>query len=173
MRMSLGMNSLLGATIIRPVYSRRRAYGSAQPEPLSHQALHLSPVRAPLGLAHHRADDRAHRLGLAGADLLHRVGVLLDRAADDRLELVGGREAEAALLDDRGGGGYRARAQHADELGERLGRDRRLGGVAFPHAADELDGDPACEGAGIERGARAIAAPDGAALSPPAASAAS
>src|SRR5215210_6347213 len=74
---------------------------STEPQPLPHHPLHLSPVGSALGLAHHGADDRSHRLARARPNLLDRVGVLLDRPVDDRLELVGGGEAEAALLDDR------------------------------------------------------------------------
>src|SRR5215211_1431376 len=107
--------------------------------------------------------------GLAlGCPLLDRVRVLLDRPVDDRLELVGGGEAEAALLDDRRrapalgrqrvehllgrGAGDRACGDHAHELAEGLGLDAALRRVALANARDELHGDPARERARVERG---------------------
>src|SRR3954454_1307673 len=67
---------------------------------LPHEAVPLAAVRAPLGLAHHEADDGADRLRLAAPQLLDGLGVGLEGAVDDRAELVRARHAERALLDD-------------------------------------------------------------------------
>src|SRR3954471_4018014 len=68
------------------------------------QAVDLAAVRAALGLAHHRADQGAHRLRVAAADALDDVRVLLDHLGDDRLELAAVlHRGEALAFGDLGG----------------------------------------------------------------------
>src|ERR1700704_1608607 len=59
-----------------------------QPELLADQPGDLAAVRATLGLAHHGADQRTDRLGIARAHLVGRVGVRRDRARDDLPQLA-------------------------------------------------------------------------------------
>src|SRR5918996_4872712 len=77
---------------------RPRGTGS---EPLADHALDLAAVRPALRLAHDRADDRADRPVVAGADLLHRVRLVGHCPLDDRRQLVLAGAGEPPLFDDR------------------------------------------------------------------------
>src|SRR5262245_47196575 len=73
-------------------------------QPFPDQPVDLSSVRAPIRIPHHGAHDRADRPVVAGADLLHCVGVLGHCLLDDRLELTGIRYlGEPLARDDRPG----------------------------------------------------------------------
>src|SRR3954452_643625 len=63
--------------------------GGLDPELLADQPVDLATIGAALGLAHHRSDERAHRLGVAAADALDDVLVLGDDLGDDLRELAG------------------------------------------------------------------------------------
>src|SRR3954453_14747100 len=84
----------------RPAMIRLRSSVQLEVELLAHEAVDLTAVGAPLRLAHHEADDRSDRLGLAALELLDRLRVRLERAVDDALELVDAGHAERARLDD-------------------------------------------------------------------------
>src|SRR5436190_1268947 len=71
------------------------------PKLLLDQAVDLAAVGAALGLLHHRTDDRADGLLIAGTNLLGRLGICLDRGGDDRLQLAAvGDLSKALMLDD-------------------------------------------------------------------------
>src|SRR6187200_1600207 len=72
------------------------------PELLEDQPPNLPAVRPALGLAHDVADDGPHRLLLARADLVRRLGIGLDRRLHDGYELVAAAQrAEVLGGDDR------------------------------------------------------------------------
>ena len=94
------------------------------------QARDLAAVRAALCLAHHVADERADRLGVAGAYLLRRLGVGCERRRDDlresRVRCV--ERSEPLALDDRRRvatfGNERLRTSRAASRLTCLGRDQ-------------------------------------------------
>src|SRR3954449_461345 len=72
-------------------------------ELLADEAVDLTAVGAAAGLLHDRADERAHRLGVAAADALDDVGVVLDHLRDDAGELARVvHRTEILALDDLG-----------------------------------------------------------------------
>ena len=121
-------------------------------------------VGAAFGLAHHVADDRTDRLGVAGAHVLRGGGVGGERCGDDRRELVPAtvQRRQPLLRDDRDripavgdepvehlAGGADADAlgrEQADERGERGGLDLRVGRIlTVGQAREQLAGDPVGE----------------------------
>src|SRR3954449_13359453 len=113
------------------------------PKLLADQPVDLATIGAALGLAHHRSDERAHRLGVAAADALDDVLVLGDHLGDDVRQLVAALHRRQALaLDDRrrvaalghqlvehpapGAGVDRARLDEADQPGQRVRADLAL-----------------------------------------------
>src|SRR3954447_1192581 len=116
------------AYLLLGVPSRMISRGPLQTQLLAHEAVDLAAVGAALGLAHHEADDRSDRLGLAALELLHGLRIRLERAVDDALELVGPGHAERALLDDPLGVAplRRQNVQHGLARGvrDRLGSDQ-------------------------------------------------
>src|SRR3954449_3338975 len=117
----------------------------SETELLPDEPVHLAAVGAPLGLAHHEADDRAHGLLLAALQLLDRACVRLERPIYDALELVGARQPERALLDDRRWIAA-LRGEHVEDLLGRCLRDRLR--------VDE--GDELGDGGGLAPGPRRV-----------------
>ena len=70
----------------RPSLRCRRGWASAQPRRLRSIAVTALPSALPWLSLHDRADERADRLVLAGAELLPGVGVGGDGVVDERLE---------------------------------------------------------------------------------------
>src|SRR3954449_6615272 len=107
------------ATVVWPVWSMRtrrdmrRCYArdpprartssaDLQPELGPDDPGDLAPVRPSLRLAHHVADDHAHRLRVAGPQLRDDVRIGVQRGLDERLELVAAADGAQALgLHDR------------------------------------------------------------------------
>src|SRR5918994_3341621 len=93
-----GASSSIGPHVTR----RGRTPSGSGPELLADQAADLAAVRPALGLAHHEAEDRAHRLVVAAADLLRGALVRGDRGRHDAGELVAAlHRREALSLGDR------------------------------------------------------------------------
>src|SRR3954447_26143034 len=72
-------------------------------ELLADEPVDLAAVGAAAGLLHDRADERAHRLGVAALDALDDVRVVLDHLRDDAGELaVVLQRSQALAVDDLG-----------------------------------------------------------------------
>src|SRR5215831_16221529 len=70
------------------VTARWRPGRPSDAELLVHEPRHLAAVGAALGLAHHVADDRPDRLGVAGANLLGGVRVRCQGGGDHGAKLI-------------------------------------------------------------------------------------